>query len=196
MIWNKLYQFPSGERENTSRAKRNKTRLKCGIICRWLIRGFAREAGANEKGVKKKRKRGKRTKWSERTRSVVNRNLLFSLGRVQLRDTRDSCTKSVEFASRRFARGSPNEKGFDAFAKRREFSGGWVREFSAIDVLFRANQLHKPSWRGLFAWITKRDHELRDQSLFVSTWSGRKKDWYRSIICALRYGLINFYCTN
>lgn len=91
------------------------------------------EREEKRKNGEKRRKKIKETKRSERT-GVVNRDLLFSLGRVQLRDTRDSRTKSSicipplddhgHDADERHT--GPNEKGLDTFAKRREFSGGWV----------------------------------------------------------------------
>lgn len=89
------------------------------------------EREEKRKNGEKRRKKIKETKRSERT-GVVNRDLLFSLGRVQLRDTRDSRTKSSicipplddhgHDADERHT--GPNEKGLDTFAKRREFSGG------------------------------------------------------------------------
>lgn len=101
---------------------------------------------------RKGKKKVKETKRSERT-GVVNRDLLFSLGRVQLRDTRDSRTKSSicipplddhgHDADERHT--GPNEKGLDTFAKRREFSGGWVtlsarRTISCEPVTFAASR--------------------------------------------------------
>lgn len=110
------------------------------------------EREEKRKNGEKRRKKIKETKRSERT-GVVNRDLLFSLGRVQLRDTRDSRTKSSicipplddhgHDADERHT--GPNEKGLDTFAKRREFSGGWVtlsarRTISCEPVTFAASR--------------------------------------------------------
>lgn len=111
------------------------------------------------------KKRAKGTKRSERG-GVVNRDLLFSLGRVQLGDTRDSRTKSsicIPTAAprqrrrrRRQARARTKKDSTRLPRGERENSPG-AESPSPRDPPFRANQLHSRPAVALFPASTKRE---------------------------------------
>lgn len=111
------------------------------------------------------KKRAKGTKRSERG-GVVNRDLLFSLGRVQLGDTRDSRTKSsicIPTAAprqrrrrRRQARARTKKDSTRLPRGERENSPG-AESPSPRDPPFRANQLHSRPAVVLFPASTKRE---------------------------------------